>query len=160
AAGTLARLDPKHDALPAVLVEILKDDTHKRQYPGGMIRRAAMDALGRIGPAARPAVPALIETIDALHYDCMEAMQVLRKIGPEAKPAATALQKAVKRPALSHFPELQFAAAVALADVAPRDPGSQPAVAFLIGFVKDRTKRYLDRQVAVEALGRFGAAAV
>jgi HEAT repeat protein len=158
AAGTLARLDPKHRTLAPVLVQILEDSTHKHVYPGGMIRKAALDALGRIGPAARHAVPALCQAIEE-YREVPEAVEILKQLGGEAKAAAGVLQKVVKRPAPVPYPELPMLAAATLADVAPTAPGNEPAIALLIIWVKDRTKRMDDRLTAVAALGRFGAPA-
>src|SRR5205814_1552606 len=62
------------------------------------VRRAAAEALGNIGPAAKPAVPALAEAIkdhadaDSLGLDVsFYAYQSLQKLGPDAVAAVPAL---------------------------------------------------------------------
>jgi HEAT repeat protein len=158
AAGTLARLDPRHVAIVPALVGILSDQTHKQVYPGGMIRKAALEALARVGPAARPAVPALVEALEELR-EVHEVMGILKQLGTDAKLAVPALQKALKQPGPGAYPELPLLAATSLADIAPRDPGNKPAISVLISWLKDGMKRMPDRVLAAEALGRFGAVA-
>jgi HEAT repeat protein len=63
--------------------------------PTAYVRTRAIEALGNIGPQAKPAVPALI---DALHDSNVrtEAAIALGNIGPNAKDAVSALRDADK----------------------------------------------------------------
>ena len=78
----LADLGP--DAVP-VLMRALDDDA---------LVSDAVFALGMMGPAAAPAVPKLIETLDK-HPHC-RTIETLGSIGKGAKPALPALTKLLK----------------------------------------------------------------
>ena len=72
------------------LIQKLKDD---RSY----VRMRAASDLGRIGPAAKEAVPALAEALnDRDHYVRSRAVSALGRIGPAAKAAVPALTGALK----------------------------------------------------------------
>jgi PBS lyase HEAT-like repeat len=77
-------------------------------YPAPMIRVNAADALGRLGPAAKPAVPELIVLLQDDFADASAALS-LGQIGPEASEAIPALMRAVH--------EERLGAATALAKV-------------------------------------------
>jgi HEAT repeat protein len=63
-------------ALPALIAALQDNDEQ--------IRKVATEALGRFGPMAKPAIPALVEVF---------AVDALRGIGPDALPALVALLK-------------------------------------------------------------------
>src|SRR5262249_52684779 len=72
-------------------IKLLKDGDAK-------VRGTAALALRQLGPAARPAVPALIAALkDADPYVRIEASLALGKIGPDAIPALTEALKAKNR---------------------------------------------------------------
>jgi HEAT repeat protein len=89
----LARYGP--DALPAApqLIDLLQSDGD------GEIRWNAARTLGKIGPAARGAVPILVEALDDRDALVREhAAEALGEIGPDAKSAIPALVKVLKDP--------------------------------------------------------------
>jgi HEAT repeat protein len=75
-------------ALPAVpsLVRVLEDKNEAKRDGGGPAERAAR-ALGRIGPAARDAIPALLKAMRTEHYVRISAAKALVSMGTAAKPA-------------------------------------------------------------------------
>ncbi len=83
-------------------------------------RRSAAEALGKIGPSARNAVPALIEALenDADSKGAWTAANALAKIGPDAEAAVPALIRALQR---DEDESGAWAAAHALTEIAPRD---------------------------------------
>jgi HEAT repeat protein len=72
--------------VPAV-VDVLRNDKE------GWKRNVAVDALGRLGPAASGAVPALIDTFRYGGALAANAAEVLSRIGAPAVPALTAALK-------------------------------------------------------------------
>jgi HEAT repeat protein len=79
-------------ALPAVpwLVRVLADKREERRQFGGPAEKAAK-ALGRIGPAARDALPALVKAMKTEHGVLMVAAEALELMGTAARPAISDL---------------------------------------------------------------------
>ncbi len=97
------------DAAVPVLIPLL---THGDDA----VRGAAARTLGSFGPAARAAVPTLIDLLDEYpHYQM--AVHTLGRIGPGAKQAIPALMALFDRPDPSR--ELRVAAALALGAIGP-----------------------------------------
>ena len=77
-------------AAPAVpeLIEILCSDDVRNTNADDYSRRAAAETLGQIGPAAKGAIPAMIQALkDPEHGVCATASRNLAKLSPEAVPA-------------------------------------------------------------------------
>jgi HEAT repeat protein len=107
----------------------------------GQVREGVAATLGRIGPDARAAVPALIEAAKGKDRAAIEA---LGQIGPDAAAAVPVLTELLKDS------RLQFYAAPALARI-----GGAGATA-LVAALRDKDARYAAR----EALGRGGRGVV
>jgi HEAT repeat protein len=146
-----------------------------REYAGCRhLRAEAAEALGRIGPAARAAVPALIDALKdpeepERHRDPEpsdrpapverapartvrdRAAEALGKIGPAAKDAVPALSRALNDPDKA----VGTRAAEALGRIGPAAKAAVPAL--LTAFKDDKRRAVGDR--AAEALGRMGPAA-
>ena len=76
----------------ALLAAVLGDED-------GVLRRDAARFLGQMGPAARPAVPALVEALrDADDATRVPVAEVLGRIGPGAAAAVPALAEALREP--------------------------------------------------------------
>ncbi len=108
--------------------------------------------LGRIGPDAAGAVPALAEALgsDKTHVR-LAASQALELIGPEARPAGPALVAALA----DWHPDTRLAAARALARIGTANVLAIPG---LIQLLPDRAPEV--RAAAVEALAAIGAPAI
>ena len=114
------------------------------------VRKAAVEALGDIGPAAQEAVPALVDAL----WDGPSVRDTVPKALGDIGPAAQATVPALVR-ALGDWSEtLQVAAAKALGHIGP---AAQEAVPALVKAIGDR--RMAVREAAVEALGHIGPAA-
>jgi HEAT repeat protein len=140
-------------------------------------RRLAAETLGRIGPAAEPAVATLVEALGDPDTAVREAAAVaLGRIGPAAAPALQALVKALADPVVRRVAAWSLAglgpAAVpvltaALADPDVRKsatyalgrvgPAAEPAVAALTAALADTDTDV--RQAAAYVLERIGPAA-
>jgi HEAT repeat protein len=108
--------------------------------------------LGRIGPAAAEAVPALAHELTSENANVRQAAaEGLGQIGPPAEPAVPALIQLLT----DRLPDSRQAAAVALARVGKSDPAAIPP---LIQLLPDRSDEVRDG--AVEALAKFGPDAV
>ena len=96
-------------ALPAgVTVETLAATL--RQSDEVYNRRSAARKLGRFGPAAEAAVPALVAALgDESRWVSVQAAEALGKIGPAATAAVPALEKALKDPAMTYVAEKALA---------------------------------------------------
>jgi hypothetical protein len=102
---------------------IFGKDGYMRAYDAAH-RRFAMTALGAIGPAAATACPELIEFFK---YDEDQALRgVALRAAARIDPAKTVplLQDSLKNGA--EWPQVSAVAALALAEVAPEDPGTRP----------------------------------
>jgi HEAT repeat protein len=109
-------------------------------------------SLGRIGPAAAAAVPALAHELSSEHAHVREAAaEALGQIGPAAEPAVPGLVRLLT----DRLPASRQAAAIALSRVGRTDPAAIPP---LIQLLPDRADEV--REAAVEALARFGPDAV
>jgi HEAT repeat protein len=139
---TLGRFEHRAGEVVPVLLEIIKvdDDRH--------IRAAAARALGEIGPAARDAVPVLIER---LREGSQSAAIGLGGSGPDAAAGVPALIEAL---ASSSSRWVRSSAAEALGRMG-RKAGA--AVPILQEALRDKDR--LIRSTAAEALGGIGTAA-
>jgi HEAT repeat protein len=109
-------------------------------------------SLGRIGPAAADAVPALAHELSSEHAHVRQAAaEALGQIGPAAEPAVPALIQLLT----DRLPASRQAAAVALSRAGRADPAALPP---LIQLLPDRADEV--REAAVEALVQFGPDAV
>ena len=90
AVGALLGVGPKPEDLPALL-KLLKER-------GGETREAAVQCLGRLGPAAKEAVPQLTKLLidDVIGDVRSAAATALGDIGPAALPAVQKLQEAAR----------------------------------------------------------------
>jgi HEAT repeat protein len=140
AAVALVRIDPDQaDKAILVLVEELKAADAKRQ-------RAAIDALGRLGPAARPAVSTLAARLkEPEQTDAVLA--ALSAIGPEAREAVPALLALLRDPG----PNTALAVAEVLVHIGPA------AIAPIAALLRDPNVAF--RRFAVTVLAEFGPAA-
>ena len=108
--------------------------------------------LGRIGPAAKDAVPALIAALKDEDGDVrMEVVRTLREIGPAAEDAVPALITALK----DEIWDVRGSAANALREIGP---AAEDAVPALITALKDEI--WDVRGSAADALREIGPAAV
>jgi HEAT repeat protein len=112
---------------------------------------AAIDALGCIGPAAKSAVPQLIEIwrdseLSDIHEPCA---LTLANIGPGANAAVPALITAIK----ADYNENSLFAAFALWRIAPKD---RKVIAALSQVVRDIKNPEFKRAIAALALSRMG----
>ena len=89
AASFLVRIDPEK---AKILISVLKDMDRKA---GLSVRQAAAKALGKIGPEAKTAIPALTELLKDKEVR-LDVAEALGKIGPEAKTAVPALTELLK----------------------------------------------------------------
>ena len=81
--------------------------------------------LGRIGPAAAPAVPALAKLVHSPNADVQrEAIFALAKIGPKAAPAVKSLVQVFQ----DGQPEVRYGAAYALGEIGPAASAAKPAL--------------------------------
>jgi hypothetical protein len=127
-----------------IQIQALKDEDED-------VREAAAGALGKIGPGAEKAVPALIQALkDEDRWVREAAAGALGKIGPGAEKAVPALIQALK----DYYEELREAAAGALGKIGPK---AEKAVPALIQVFKENYENDEDlREAAVKALGKIG----
>ena len=117
------------------------------------VRRALAGILGRIGPAAAAAVPALIEMLRDKDHDVGKnaiAAEALERIGPAAKTAVPALTELLREKDV----KICIVAAHALGGIGPEAKAAVPALA---EFLRGPDSRI--RHVAVTALGNIGPGA-
>ena len=127
---------------------------HRIRHPGPKswaadVRSAAAEALGKIGPAAKDAVPALTELLrDEDAYARSAAAEVLVKIiGPAAMPKLVELLK-------DKDTDVCFAAIEVIGKIGPAAKDAVPALAELLN-----GWGYRSACAAAEALGKIGPAA-
>jgi HEAT repeat protein len=138
ALGEIAREVP--GVIPT-LVEALDDSE---------VRWAACDALERIGPKAKDAVPGLTRVVREEKHDATlrSAIRALGHIGPDAASAVPALTALLQRPDQT----LRADAARALGAIGP---GAKQAVPSLLAvYERDESPGY-DREAVVSALHRI-----
>jgi len=151
AAEALWKINHRTDRVLQVLIDTLQDNK------GWYYQRAAA-ALGRMGPAARPAVPALAgslrceEVHDYLDFEAyMQSrrapFEALVQIGPAAKSARSSLQQALNDPEVL----IRVLAAETLGKLDSEDPGVLPV---LTAALRERSGQV--RSSAADALGRLG----
>jgi HEAT repeat protein len=114
-----------------------------------VIRKACLDALGKIGPDAAEAVPTLVAALNDPEDNVRQsAAEALGMIGPNAAPAVPALVAALNDPE----DNVRQSAASALGKIGPN---AAPAVATLVAALNDP-----DGKVALSAasaLGKIGS---
>ena len=106
--------------------------------PDAAVRARAAIALDQLGPAAKPAIPALTTALADRNLNVRYwSAKVLRGFGPEAKGAVTALIAALKTfpggsPALDgperYYPDVRSLAADALGAIGPAAKEAIPAL--------------------------------
>ena len=127
--------------VPAI-AELLNDER-------GDVRREASETLGKLGPEAKSAVPALIESCRTGDYYLVDAnVESLRKIGPAAVPAIAGLLGDKEK-------EIRLAAARALGKMGADAVSAVP-------ILQDRVKECDDSvsDAAASSLARIGLSAV
>ena len=143
AARILARLGP--EAAPAVPALIEAID--RLEYPSCM-----GEALGRIGPAA---IPALLEAIkggsEAVRAECARALGAM---GPKAKAALAAVRGLLEDPSR----HVRYQATEAMARIAPGDPGVVEALIGLLESAEDFERGHAAKTLA--AMGPPARAAI
>jgi HEAT repeat protein len=113
-------------------------------------RRKAAQDLGKMGPAAASAAPALVKALRDGEYGIREeAAAALGLIGVKDAAVLTALEKALKDP----WPGAQIAAAGSLGRL---DPDGNSGLPVLIGHLADPGKFAQTRRQAAEALVPYG----
>jgi HEAT repeat protein len=117
ALDALAKLGPK--AVPSLVAALKYED----------LRFRVLNILGRMGPAAQPAVPELAKLLgDPNHRTHDEVLFTLASIGPAAKDAVPAILKAM---ANEKDPPTRYGAAYALGRIGPAAAEAKPALANL-----------------------------
>jgi len=120
-------------------------------------RRDAASALGIIGPAAAPAIPALVEALKDNGADPsvrQSAAFALGNIGPAAAPAIPALVEALKDKGEDW--EVRRDAVSALGKIGP---AAAPAIPALVDALKDKGEDPSVRRSVASVLGNIGPAA-
>jgi len=114
-------------------------------------REEACRVLARLGPGAKPAVPALIKLLGREDEDVTQflAARVLGAVGPDAREAVPALLRALLSPERRNQEEILKA----LDRIVPEEP--KPAVPFLRETLKDRAAGER-RRYAAGCLGLLG----
>ena len=138
-----------------------------KSEPDADARRAAVAALGALGPAAKRAVPELIELVEDEKAGELRAFALisLAQIGPGAKQAAPLFLELARK-------NDKKMGAIALTNLGKIAPGDKAALALVMERLKgtldnpklltDNTAKpghYGQRHLAVAALGSFGSAA-
>jgi HEAT repeat protein len=111
---------PVQEAVP-VLTELIAD---RNEYT----QKSAIDGLGRLGPVALPAVPALIECLHSkAPLDAREsAAEALGRIGPKA--AKTAVPALIKAAQDDKWPKVRRASLSALGEMGPSARAAVPVL--------------------------------
>lgn len=122
ASATFAQEVPGDD--PLVHDRRLSEWTRLLGDESAAVRRSTVKTLGRIGPQARAAVPALIEALQDPDSFTVRgyAAEALRRIGPDAKSAVAALIEALQDKSV----HVRSQAAYALAHVGPEASAALP----------------------------------
>lgn len=148
AALALWRIGEQRDAAMQALLSQLEGVDHDEHYPA-----AAAEALGEIGPAARPALPKLAKLLTS--RDELVRVSLMRSVGKIGGDGAIVLlRKGLKDP--DEF--VRESAAEALGELAA---SAVPAIPDLIEALRDAEDDDLgySRRAAADALGKIGPAA-
>jgi HEAT repeat protein len=145
------------------LIEALSDEDEE-----SMVRERAAWLLGKLGPRAAKAVPALIEALsDDNYYLRLCAAEALAEIGPKAAPAVSVLTEMLTASDDGH--DARWLAATALAAIGS---AAEPAIPALVAALSNKDgevrssvrgsgRRSVDvRWSATGALTRIGAPAI
>ena len=172
ACSDLGELGPDAEPAVAALITVVQDEGAGRILNDGSgparrvlahdsskklsVRSAAAEALGKIGPKARAAVPALMEAAqDANPFVRFDTAIALWKIEGEAIRSVPILSSLLSvRPAGPRDPSVASMAAHALGDIGAE---TEPAVPALIALLARGRREGGDE--AAESLGKLGAAA-
>jgi HEAT repeat protein len=157
----LARIEPDDPALVPALLQMLREQS--------VFTYDAFGTLGDMGPAAKGAVPTLI---DYVNQGCGRAAETLGRIGPVVKDAVPALSRLLDRkgqaaqagPAAKDEKEFQRRALVETALALWRIEQRPTVIPLLMGLLEDRGREFRDdrscvRWMTVDALGEIGPAA-
>lgn len=150
---TIEMLGTLGDRAIGVLIEEVLENPRRRF--GELERRAAIDVLGMMGPAARPAIPVLVRLLGSERAGDtvlkVAAARALGKIGPESPEVIPALKEALKKTSSEEDIIVCRAAASALREIG-RDGAA--AVPELIVLLKSPTESM--QHLAADALGSIG----
>jgi HEAT repeat protein len=157
----LARIEPDDPALVPALLQLLREPS--------VFTYDACGTLGDMGPAAKAAVPMLIEYVN---QGWGRAADTLGRIGPAAKDAVPALSRLLDRKgqaaqaglAVRDEKEFQRQALVETALALWRIEQRPTVIPLLMGLLEDRGREFRDdrscvRWMTVDALGEIGPAA-
>lgn len=154
-AWALGRIGPQaKDAIPA-LVKALSDPGYTAE--GAALWPVAAEALGRIGPAA---VPALTGALGSSELQVVKgAAGAIHDIGPEAKDAVPALIAVLEKPAITaaggdNTPDSHGSAMFALIGIGP---AAKPAIPALIKLLD--SENFHNQYWSCRALAAIGAEA-
>jgi HEAT repeat protein len=143
-AVALCQIDARQDEALAFLIDPLKDPSNAKQQ-----QFAAMD-LGRVGPNASAAVPALLEAMGSPRVEVsMAAVDALKKIGVSNEVLLPRLEENLK----SNDETIRVNSAARILSIEPGNPGAQQA---LLRVVQGGS---IFASFAVETLGKAGAPA-
>ena len=131
----LVKLAPDLENVTPMLSDMLKaSDTDRLRHKDNWRRRSALRILGKMGAAAAPAVPAIIEILnDEAAYERPLAAIALGEIGPEAKQAIPVLAKL----AIDDRIDFRLEAVDAIGKIGPYGPA---AVKSLAQPLRDRSR--------------------
>jgi HEAT repeat protein len=148
AAARIGTADPENLAqLIMVAAPLVESDIHDE---AALCRRAAVEALGVIGPAAAAALPVLLRALDDPDEHLRrEAVASLGKLGVAAESAVTAV---LERLLLDDSPAVQDQAAAALIHIGPPIVGPEVALYLTAEEIETRLR-------IVQIYGAWGPAA-
>jgi len=141
----LSRVSPASIAVPILLKALRREQNRKEVPVAGMI----LQTLGKIGPEAAPAIPALVETYNTApnEHERASAIMALGGIGPSAQVALPTILKATEDP----FWGVRGAALESLNKIKVEPDVGIP---LLISALRD--KQGWVQKTAADGLGQFG----
>ena len=145
AADTLGRMGPEAAGAVRQLVSVLENGTHDVDV---------IWALGRIGPAARDALPLLAQVINKKSGNRSEAARAIRRIDPSYVEVIPGLIEMME-----DFPHMRNAAEVTIQEIAEAAP--EKVVPFLVAEIETKKRSWtsdsvLKRVKAAEVLAMVG----
>jgi HEAT repeat protein len=134
----MAGIDPRGSVILPTLIALLRDSPPAGRGAAPWLRTEVCRVVGGLGPAAAPAVPALIALLRADDPELrQEAVRALGRIGPGAAPAVPALIELLEGPD-------DRLAAEALGQIGPAAAAAGPALLRML-----RDSHFIDRLAAV-----------